>query len=250
MEFNLTRFFNYIKREWAMSWKTMLGCVSVPFLFTFAIMYKYRNVNVVDANGLKLMIIFYAAFIFAVIASNSFGKYKTVRKSIATILLPASTEEKWLWEFIYNYILLPFLIIFMAWAGMTLGELCFHHELLQSVAFWEQIKSLFAGDTLIYVYALISVLFFGSLFYKKLSIFKTAGSIIVVFIIYIFLQATYFNIMKPDMMLLNDKNPDALLEYGLGFAHYTKYLFPTLFGITAAVFTVLSYVKLKKEEQT
>ncbi|MDR1846772.1 MAG: hypothetical protein LBR17_01470 [Bacteroidales bacterium] len=245
MEFNVTRFFNVAKRDLIINRNLYIGIIVASFALGFITCWKEWLAGV----ALFLFVVGFMVFI----AMSPFSAYKDKRKRCTTLLLPASTEEKWMLEFIKYYIVFPVVITALFWFGTFIGSLVFYqnasHFLLWDggipTAFKENIAKI-----LIYGYCGIAVLYFCNLLFKKYSLIK----IIAVFIIYttissllsVWLIGADVVHLASDMQ--HESDPHAIMEYSYAFGNYTDLMQRYTYVITAVFFTVLSYIRLKKEE--
>lgn len=220
-----------------------LGIGFALILAAFILRYMGSEPNRYDGFIIAPMLV--AALVFAEL--YMFKPLKESRATVFYLSIPASVTEKWLANLISSFILLPLLIL--------IG--CFFANLMAFV-----LVNVVNGDTLLrypkwgdalkIYWFFHPLLFFGAIYFRTGVLFKTFGSIAVLFILSIVLFFLATLLAAPELMMLRENpvipdghNPIPLLVIALFDGDY----FPSFLTlIYFSYFWGLSLLRLREVE--
>lgn len=217
MEFSLERLIMLFKRDFKMAWKQYLTILSiVPVLET---LFGSKN----DFSSSLYMVW------FSMIAFIAFRDYIQFPKlKYQAILLPASNLEKFTFNFIISFLILPLLAL--------ISILLYVIMLSRYDIFISNIPTLL--QAYINYFPLISIMFFGNIFFNKLGGFKIFFLMLGIgFLIVLLNSLVYF-------VITGDFRYNFTLNIGDLSTNF-KYIFFSLFS---AFFLWLSYLRLTEKE--
>ena len=242
MEFRVSRFFILSRRDIIVNWKKYISMPVV--IFALGIFITWSKLSVFAASTISCVFV----CTFLAIMQSAFIGYKKEKSRITTLLLPASTEEKWLLDFFKCYIAYPIVLFALGLLGLLVGELVFNQSIEGFEANYLLVRSSLDTSTFLKLYGMISIAFFACLLFKKRGFLKTVVSILAFFIVCSLLQVW---LLKDDMMYLakNASEINMMIEYSHALEHYIRPLSNCLTGTVIVVFTAMSYIRLKWEEK-
>jgi hypothetical protein len=225
---------NLIKREIVMQGKGI-------FWGLFGIIVGLITVYL-DRSSTNILTFTYICSIFF-LGFTSFIAYKKPALRAESILLPATVQEKYFANLIYEFIIIPITIFITACIAATIGSV---------ISFWLygneinlidifRIKHLNLSD-LFTTLACMSILFFFSLFFKKNSFLKTAVSTFLYFFIISIITITCIWIKQYYFV-----GHITSVSYNFPLNDKHLYIFYIASSIISLFFLVLTYFRLKEE---
>ena len=236
MEFSFVRLKHLLKKLLQERSMFILILFSVFFLLSFASM---SNDLVMTTSIIMILGISAAA-----VCHYSFSSYHKTSSQIHTILLPASTLEKFIALFIVNVLGIGVILFTSCPLGLCLGHLVFYptsnfFDTILTMANLGEIPSkqmLFGYGRGILVFAsMLVILFYASLFFKE----KALGLTFLCFFIYNYLYEYCYQLIM---------NGVYGYELSVNFAVYEFQSAIVLNIITIIGFLWLTYLRMKEEE--
>ncbi|MFA6807249.1 MAG: hypothetical protein WCR29_07510 [Bacteroidales bacterium] len=226
MELNLNRIINLIKRDIVMHWKIYL-----PMTLMITATYAF---NLPITFGTYWMI-------FALILT--FKEYTNpTNLRVQIITLPASNIEKHLYSFFITFVFFPLIIISSMTIGLLLGYLfdgiVIGNGFSQALNLFPYTWEMIIKQSLIYI-PLISILFFGNIYFNKQGGVKISGFIIAFLFVVMMIDAY---ILK---LITGESGYSFVSRPNMESFEYIKYIASV--G-TTAFFLFLSYLSLTEKE--
>lgn len=232
--FSFNRMINLIKREIGMQSKGI-------FWGLFGIIVGLITVYL-DRSSTNILTFTYICSIFF-LGFTSFIAYKKPALRAESILLPATVQEKYFANLIYEFILLPIAILITVYLGAIVGNVIhfwlFGDEINLSYLF--RIGYFDVSDVFTTL-ACMSILFFFSLFFKKNSFLKTAVSVFLYFFVVFIITATCIWVKQYYFV-----GHITSVSYNFPLNDQHLYIFYIASSIVSLFFLVLTYFRLKEE---
>ncbi|WP_316745666.1 hypothetical protein [Pedobacter gandavensis] len=254
--FNLSRFLQLFVKHTQEYYKTYLLSVGV-IVALLATTLGYVSYLSSGNLGIKSQFtIFFCFFIGAgsIFTSMIFSDLGNSRKSIATLMLPASHFEKYLVAWIYSFLIYQ-LIFVLSFYAVDLLVLTVQNsgtdkkmEVLNL-----QTPGLTYGMALITFAVLHSLAFLGAVFFEKLHFIKTAFTVAVICLFFILINQPLASAilgikLEKVVPLVNATLREADVRYSLEAQSSIK---PIMIGMTYTIVLILwigAYFKLKEKQ--
>ena len=247
MEFSFRRLFFAIKRLFVTDSKDIYYNALVLLALGAATPLIQRVILNFDYSTMAF--VYACIMIFSCIAIKSFGDFKTNAKRSVGILLPCSVLEKYLAEFIYVFVIKNVCLLAALFVSVPLGNLIAGSANNITADFECVISALtmqnFPKEISILLISSCFVYFFGSLFFKKLSLLKTY---LVVQIIGIFILASVAQFLVSEVTILQmvEQSEYFMDFYYAFFTTMLDYVFWTSVVIMV-FFIIITFFRLKEE---
>jgi len=258
MNVNLVRVATYIRLKHATESSRLIRLISLFFAGLCALMFLLSSVNkdslsedITGVYGLGILIV-----AVVILGRHTFNEFKNPLESVGWLTLPASTEEKWLANFLVSFLIAPVVYILAVTLGSIVVKILFI-SLGWNTAFEIYNPISASGLDLLTGYWIIHpVLFFGAIYFNKSVIMKTSAMMAIV--IFGLLIYTFFVgwLLLPDVITddFNMYNGELQLEWDMeedsGWVHlaptWSKFVLKTLFYGSFLYFWVLSYLRLRE----
>ena len=231
--FSFNRMINLIKREMVMQSKGIFwGLVGVFAGILCSCIGSYPNIS----TFVCFSTVFFLGF-------TSFLAYKKPALRAQSILLPATVQEKYFANLIYEFILMPIAILITTYLGAMVGNVIhfwlFGDEINLSYLF--RIGN-FDLSGVFMTLACMSILFFFSLFFKKNSFLKTAVSVFLYFFVVFIITVACIWIKQYYFV-----GHITSVSYSFPINDHHQYIFCIASSIISLFFLVLTYFRLKEE---
>lgn len=178
--FNITRFWNLLKKDFFTTWKKALGAWLIVFgMFVLCIILSETTH---DPRMDVFMLTIVTACIIILFCPFIVESNKDIKKQLFNVILPTSTFEKFLSFIVRNAILIPVVVIGSLYLFHSILEYKYHYQSYYDPNYFNFINLNF----LCTIIACQSVFILGYFYFKKYAIFKTTISVIV--IVYILLN--------------------------------------------------------------
>lgn len=178
---NMHRVMNYIFIKHAQEPHRVLRNAGLVFAVMCAVIFLVSGADKFNLPDGLNSIYGIGVFILAVVVLGryTFNEFKNPLTAVGWLTLPASTEEKWLANFITSFLLAPLMYIFL----LTLGTAFI--KMLLLIPGWNAQFEVFnpvsreSWELLTDYWIIHPILFFGAIYFKKNIILKTWGSVFV-----------------------------------------------------------------------
>lgn len=188
-------------------------------------------------------------FVGIIVASTVFDELNTPAKATSYLMIPASTEEKFLSKLLLStlfYLLYTAAVIFVAsLAGASLAYLHLGtgFSLFNPVA--EETLSVLGGFIFFH-----SIFFFGAVFFKRMYFFKTILAIIAMGVIATFLMIVTLSVLgrNVDPEMLNTMFQSLFSNHAENLIRFLSVLRDVLAIAMPAVLYVWAYVRFRRKE--
>jgi len=261
LNINLNRVVTYITLKHAMESSRLIRLGALFFAGLCALMFLLSGVKddslPEDLGGVYGFGILIVAVI--VIGRHTFNEFKNPLTSMGWLTLPASTEEKWLANFIVSFFMAPIIYIIAVTLGSVVVKII--HVSLGWYTGFEIFNPLSASgfDLLTSYWTIHPIFFFGAIYFNKSSVMKMSAMMAIVIVGLLIYTAWVGWLLIPDQfsngfsmqngdnelhnsMMEDDFNPLQWLP------SWSKFGFHALFYGSFLYFWVLSYLRLKEVE--
>jgi hypothetical protein len=255
--FSLKRFCLLLKNDLRINYKTYLITISGAFLVGYLIFY----VNMPKTGGRLFMStnymqsLFFCLFGLGVFVGLSFPEMSNKIKTSNYLMLPASTFEKFMAQFLLRFVVGIILFILMIWLDTSLARwTSLHLNKIDPISIEVfNIESAFKGmklhTFLSLVFAILSIgcyLFSIRLYFKKNALVKTVLSFGVFVYLMVCLMVLLSHLFYPgtEGFRIN------LNEYELSFLpiRNVEFWFSSIFYLSGLFLLPLGYYKLKEKQ--
>lgn len=214
-----------------------------------------------EPMSMKMQIAYFMGFFLAsgaIFTSNIFNNLSEKRRTIASIILPASSFEKFLVGWIYSFVL--FQIVFIAVYYAIISTII-------SLGHWPAGKApildVFSNEhrfnTIYVVYAFLhGIVIYGAIFFKKMHFIKTAFSFFVLLMIIWFVNDWILELTTRQAISHNPPFAGMSFSYDVsgrspGYANIDLTPYPfnwmlALFGALGVLFWFAAYYRLKEKK--
>lgn len=225
MELSLNRLVNLIKRDIGIYWQNY-----IKILLVIIAVHAFSNYTEFG---------FYWIIITAIFAFKEYND--AAKQKIQIFTLPASNLEKYSYSLFITVIFIPLIIISSMYIGLLLRYVfdivVFGKEFSQALnllpSIWEKII-----NQSIYYIPIISILFFGNIYFKKQGALKLILYMFAFFFIVTMINAYVIYLLKGESHYFITNNFILLPEY-------TKYIVSSIISI---FFLLLSYLRITEKE--
>jgi len=257
--FSLKRFYQLLRNDVLINYKTYLLTFIGAFFLGFAIFYMdmpKHNVGYVYNHINYMRIVIISLFGLGVFVGLSFPEMSNKIRATNYLLLPASTFEKYLVQFLIRFIGGIILFILIIWLDTHLARwtiLNFYKELdpltIQKLTFQNMINGEKTHIMLAMIFAILSLgsyLFSVRLFFKKNALVKTVISFGIVVYILFCLTVMFSHLFYPETNGFNVN----LKEYELTNLHVrnVEFWLYSIMYLSGLFLLPLGYFKLKEKQ--
>ena len=256
--FSPGRFARLLQNDWLIHQKaylfTLAGISIALYVFTFLLMKTSNKFHNDDYIGLFMVNL----ATIGIVVGNSFTALKNRNKACNYLLTPGSTFEKYMVQFVVRILIFIPITLFIFWLCMYLAKASllflpeneinpsgnipdFHFNILRDVFNRKDIASLLFG-----IFSGYSLLFAGSVYFKRFAIPKTliffGITLGIVFLAFVVFSHLFFprltNGFNIDIPIYNNESGTTNLQIFVEI----------IFGLAWLFFLPLAYFKLKEKE--
>jgi uncharacterized membrane protein len=193
--------------------KMILYTIGIPFgLILIIVLFMYLTTGSFNdfnkwSNKLELPIFFFLFLMAGMLYnSNAFAPFRSKEKSLSYLILPASTIEKFTFEFINKIVLFFIVFPFLFWGALNLIGICLHEIYpefesykFEFNSFYNILKKWNHYTILSIAMLFITIPFLGSTYFKKRVLLKTlffTSIILILFGLYGYMISKGFEVDK------------------------------------------------------
>lgn len=257
--FSLKRFALLLRNDWLINQKiylfTVIGLALVLYGVSYFLMYSTRHFSNGDYTGLFL---FYLMGIGTFIGTAFPALTDHIKKS-NYLLIPSSSLEKFMVQFVIRIVLFIPLSLFLFWVFTHLAKASLIPDpvsgfdpvtQIEDFHFWklfnENVNMLDRVIIALSIFSVASLLFAGSAFFNRFALAKTLVALALGILTVVLSFVIFSHIFYPDETHAFNIN---LKNYKVGFDLYnTQLAVYALGGLSWLFFLPLAYFKLKEKE--
>lgn len=256
--FSPGRFARLLRNDWLIHQKaylfTLAGINIALYVFTLFLMKTSNKFHNDDYIGLFMVNL----ATIGIVVGNSFTALKNRNKACNYLLMPGSTFEKYMVQFVVRILIFIPITLFMFWLCMYLAKASllflpeieinpsgnipdFHFSILYNLFYYKDIAPILFG-----IFSGYSLLFAGSVYFKRFAIPKTliffGISVGIVFLAFV----VFDHLLFPESVS-NTKVTFPIYKINSDTENIKLFLY-IIFGCPWLFFLPLAYFKLKEKE--